>query len=205
MNISGKTMRYKVVVFDFDGTLVQSNQVKREAYYHAFPASERYRTNITQILKEFPELNRYDTIEKIIALTGDDLSSQEVVDTYNKLVLEGVIGALELDFAARVLEFLRASGVNLYLSSNTPLDVLDKIISARNLKHYFCDISGYPSKKSDFLGKLIANNKFLASEYLVVGDGNSDRLSASTNGAHFFYVDSNSLENLYKKLTISGC
>jgi phosphoglycolate phosphatase len=198
-------MHYKVVVFDFDGTLVESNHIKREAYYQVFPSSETYQNSIAEILYQFPELNRFDTIGKIITLTGDDLLPQEVAFDYSKVVLEAVINAHELVDAIKTLNLLLRNDIKVYLSSNTPIDVLSKILKARGLEHYFCDISGYPADKTSYLSGLISQNGYAANEYLVVGDGQSDRLSAIDNGADFFHVNSNSLEKLYKKLISAGC
>ena len=52
-------MSIKVIVFDFDGTLIDSNQLKHDAYYKLFPSDGFHKEIITEVLGEIFEESRY--------------------------------------------------------------------------------------------------------------------------------------------------
>ena len=190
-------MHYKIIVFDFDGTLINSNEIKLIAYYKAFSSVELDKSIIDDILKEFPELNRYDTIGKIIlASNNSSINQDEIIFRYNKIVMTDIIKATPLEYAEKILVELKKRELKLYLSSNTPLEILSEIINAKNWRFYFKDIYGYPSEKSETIKKIIKENKFSKDKYLVVGDGESDKISASSNNIDFFKVKEKSLKDL---------
>ena len=202
-SILERIMKYKVVVFDFDGTLVNSNEVKVNAYYKAFAPFTEEKEVIANVLSQYPELNRYDTIKKILINLSNYINYDDVLERYNTQVLDDVKNAFFLEGAINVLNFLVNSKVDLYLSSNTPLDILLDIIKHKKIDSYFIGISGYPANKNEYLRNIIASNKYKASDYLVVGDGKSDENSAKENNTDFYLVENNSLQKLYNKLVTS--
>lgn len=194
-------MLYKIVVFDFDGTLVNSKDIKVNAYYKAFAPFTDEDEVISKVLDKYPELNRYDTIAKIIDCLEAEVDYEFVVERYSEIVLEDIKNTNFLENAIDILDFLNNLGVEIYLSSNTPLEILKDIVSYKKIDNYFLGISGYPANKTEYLKNLILTNKENnPKEYLVVGDGQSDKNSAIDNGTDFYFVDSNSLNKLYKSL-----
>ncbi|WP_123377653.1 HAD family hydrolase [Aliarcobacter butzleri] len=194
-------MLYKIVVFDFDGTLVNSKDIKVNAYYKAFAPFTDEDEVISKVLDKYPELNRYDTIAKIIDCLEAEVDYEFVVERYSTIVLEDIKNTNFLENAIDILDFLNNLGVEIYLSSNTPLEILKDIVSYKKIDNYFLGISGYPANKTEYLKNLILTNKENSpKEYLVVGDGQSDKNSAIDNGTDFYFVDSNSLNKLYKSL-----
>lgn len=194
-------MQYRVYVFDFDGTIIDSNHIKSEAYYDIFDNSEDTKCVIGNILGEYPELNRYDTIKKICnVLSCYYGKSDEIASTYSRLVFERVVNAPMIKGAQEVLELLKKTQSIVYLSSNTPVDILNQIVKARKFIEFFSGVFGYPDRKNATLKKIMKNHSFEREEYLVIGDGKSDEDSAHDNGVDFFKVENNSLVDLYTKL-----
>lgn len=196
-------MHYKVVIFDFDGTLIDSNKIKMDVYYKIFNSISSSENVIDDILKKYPELNRYDTIDKIIESLGSiRISRDDMVRKYSELVFADIITASGIEYSLYILEKLKNLGVEIYLSSNTPIDILNNIIDLKGWKSYFNDIFGYPSMKVKTLEVIKDKYKYSNDKYLVVGDGQSDEVSARLNKVDFFKVETKSLRNLALQLNI---
>jgi phosphoglycolate phosphatase len=180
----------RVVVFDFDGTLVESNDLKREAYYEIFPAGEPYRGIIGQVLETSFEESRFVIIRKILGAAGvpegEELEAQAraLADRYGERVTRAAKFCPARRGAGEILRSLSQSH-DLYLSSTTPEASLKEIVAHRGWTRYFKAISGYPKSKEDFLREVLQAEGVAPRNVLVVGDGQSDRVSAEKTGAHF--------------------
>ena len=88
-------MAIKVIVFDFDGTLIDSNRLKYDAYFALFPEDEWHAKAIGEVLSEIFEASRYVIFEEILQRLGGkaakDLKRKvsELADQYNDIVLAG--------------------------------------------------------------------------------------------------------------------
>jgi phosphoglycolate phosphatase-like HAD superfamily hydrolase len=194
---------YKALVFDFDGTLIISNQLKIDAYYDIFRRGDVDHSIIESTLKMHPELNRYDTISKILENANCEYNLASLSDIYSELVFERVIKARNLDHAEELLEHLTSKDIKLFLSSNTPAIVLKEIINHKGWNKYFDRIYGFPNKKTDTIKQIIEEFKFETTDCLIIGDGESDRLSALSNNIDFCRISTNSLFPLVNYLEIN--
>jgi len=194
--------QYQALIFDFDGTLIISNQLKIDAYYDIFEKGDVDHGIIRSILETYPELNRYDTISKILEKANCEYDQTSLRETYSELVFDRIIKAKNLDHAEKLLEYLISKGIKLFLSSNTPVIVLKEIINYKDWNKYFDRIYGFPDKKADTIKQIIKEFKFKEEDCLVIGDGESDRLSALSNGIDFCKITTNSLLSLVKYLEI---
>lgn len=195
-------MTTKVIVFDFDGTLIDSNRLKYDAYFALFPEDELHIQTIRGVLSEMFEESRYVILEEILmrlsenAVVDLELKASKLADRYNDIVLAGAKTCSEKPGAQETLAAL-AKRYRLYVSSTTPDDALKEIIRCRNWDRYFQGIFGYPHEKSKTIQHIIEEENVASSEVLVVGDGESDRKSALDNSCSFIYVaEGFSLEEL---------
>jgi phosphoglycolate phosphatase len=186
-------MAIKIIVFDFDGTLVDSAQLKYDAYFELFDDSKRCVENIRSLLSEIYEESRFTIIEAILKRisTGDKRSLAAKVDQlaeqYNDIVLAGAKSCPELPGAETTLASL-SKKYRLYLSSTTPEASLREIVEFRGWGGYFVDIFGYPRQKSTTLREILKQENASSRQVLIVGDGESDRKSAVENGCFFLHV-----------------
>jgi len=201
-------MTLKVIVFDFDGTLIDSNRLKYDAFFKLFPDDAHHARTVREVLDQTGEASRYEIIEKILAGLGrrpTDLQGDvnALADRYNIIVLDGAKRCPEIPGAEPALKSL-AAGYRLYVSSTTPESPLQEIIGFRGWSAYFAGIFGYPRKKSATLRRILEAENVDAKAALVVGDGQSDRESARENGCPFLPVDAtfdfhnfqNAIENI---------
>ncbi len=187
-------MRIKVIVFDFDGTLIDSNQLKYDAYFKLFGDSECDIQTIRAVLAEMYEKSRFDILEEILKRRGNDEVSllkhklNDLANRYNDIVLAGAKSCTEIPGAEMMLRFLLGKH-KLYVSSTTPDVSLKEIIQFRGWGDYFVDVFGYPHHKSRTLQLIMEQEKVIGSEVMVVGDGESDREAAQENSCLFLQVN----------------
>jgi phosphoglycolate phosphatase-like HAD superfamily hydrolase len=186
-------MAIRVIVFDFDGTLIDSNPLKYNAYFELFLKDEWHAKTIRQVLSEIFEASRYVILEEILRRLGGKAATDvkqkvsELADQYNDIVLVGAKTCPEKPGAEKILKTL-VREYKLYISSTTPDAALKEIIRFRKWDGYFEDIFGYPHEKSKTLKHIMEREAVKGPDLLVVGDGESDRKSALDNSCLFIHV-----------------
>lgn len=180
------------ILFDFDGVIVQSVDIKAEAfatiyrnenpeiipaiieYQHAHGGVSR-REKFRYFEREF--FGRDPTPEAIEALSR----------RFTSIVHEAVI---ECPFVAGALEALEAlhAHVPLYLVSGTPQDELISIVEARRLDRFFEGIRGAPATKLQAFRDILAANGFGPGRTLAIGDSPTEFEAARQLGMPFVAI-----------------
>ncbi|MEA2109475.1 MAG: HAD hydrolase-like protein [Pseudomonadota bacterium] len=182
----------KVIVLDFDGTLIDSNRLKSEAFFKLF-SDWMTRDIVRAVLDEMFEASRYEILAEILARRDhrrhEDCQPEvrSLAAAFNDIVVDGAKHCREIEDAVEALDFL-SSRARLYVSSTTPEAALKEIIAFRGWTDYFVDVFGYPRKKPETLAGIIDREKVENSGVVVVGDGESDRISAGENRCGFIQV-----------------
>ena len=188
-------MKFKVFIFDFDGTLVDSNGIKREAFYSVSREASDNPEIVDLVLTLMPEASRFQIIEKMYALitakTGQKFSADQIkgaVNAYSATVRERILSCPEIDGACAVLSYIKERGGEIFVSSNTPEQFLGELIISRPWGKLVTAHFGFPRKKTETVSFIKKEMDVLPSEVLIVGDGASDKISAEQNGCCFFGV-----------------
>ena len=203
-------MSIKIIVFDFDGTLIVSNRLKYNAFFEVFPDDERHVGTIRSVLSDLNEQSRFVILEEILRQLGHEQGDgikakvKQLADLYNDRVVNGAKICPEMPEAGNVLQSL-SRHYRLFVSSTTPEDPLKEIVQYRGWTHLFVDVFGYPRRKPETIRHIFKWEKAGSSEVLVVGDGESDRQSAVENGCYCAHVTDDfrltNLEGIIKSLT----
>jgi len=184
---------FSAIVFDFDGTLVDTNAIKREGFFHIASGCAENSMSMKSVLASVSGDRR--TIlgayaKQVMVQPGEP--AQQIVDdlvaAYNTMVDAAVVSAPEMPGATGLLEALRCRGRKLYLSSATPLENLQGIVAKRNWTDRFDGIFGGPTIKADVLRHVMSVTGLCSNAIAVIGDGEDDRFSAMSVGCTFFPV-----------------
>ena len=179
----------KCVVFDFDGTLVKSNEIKRRTFYEVTKNLVDADILLDKILSYPDSGDRYDIFDTLIIELKLDrevfVSASKLSDSYTKICEYEISRAPEIKGAVKTIKELRSLGVKIFISSATPEITLQKIIDMRGWKDMINMALGSPDSKLDHLQRILTENKYSISEVIYVGDSEIDREVALLVGCKF--------------------
>lgn len=188
----------RVVVFDFDDTLVRSERVKEEAYVEVFRRLPGAKNFVHEYLAAHREENRFQKITGLVGLLGErgvlpkdekGALAARYVNEYTVATERAVVAAADMPGARGCLASLVSSHA-LYVNSATPQDSLNRIVEARGLGEFFRRIYGAPpGTKEEHLGEILAAERAAPIETVVVGDSVKDYDAAHVHGCHFVGVN----------------
>lgn len=195
--------RFDLVVFDFDGTLVQSAEAKRRAFFEIFP--ERCAPAVEAVLTRDPDGSRHVVIPAMVdeaSARGFDVTNiktEELVAAFARQVAFSVASAPEVPGAVEALELasIRAAA---YIFSMTPHDELVVQVERRGWGSIVRQAWGFPNRKPEVLAMLLARHACPPDRALVVGDGVSDEAAARANGCEFLKAAAGWPERLIREL-----
>ena len=178
----------KFLVFDFDGTLVESNKIKEMSFFRIASQIPKGDKAMAKVYCA-NGLARQDIWQRWITEMGLDMSQYDrFLHQYSNEVDELVARASAIDGAIELLLYLKNTSVKVFLSSATPEKNLKAIVAKRGWSTFFEGINGFPRRKDETLRDVVLpladSPEFIA----VVGDGEDDRFSAEQIGCHFFPV-----------------
>jgi phosphoglycolate phosphatase-like HAD superfamily hydrolase len=179
----------KCVVFDFDGTLIESNEIKRRTFYEVTKNLVDADILLDKILSYPDSGDRYDIFDTLIIELKLDrevfVSASKLSDSYTKICEYEISRAPEIKGAVKTIKELRSLGVKIFISSATPEITLQKIIDMRGWKDMINMALGSPDSKIDHLQTILTKNKYSISEVVYVGDSEVDRDAALLVGCRF--------------------
>lgn len=179
-----------LIVFDFDGTICESADVKTDAFYQLY-LDERgpdFAAEVRDYHLQHAGISRFDKIahveENMIGQACTDDRLNLMAERFGSLVTDAVISAPYCD---GVPEFLGTfeGVVPMVVASATPTEELQYIVSARGLSAVFEGVEGSPSSKAEIIGEYLSARGARASRTVMVGDQLSDLNGARAAGVAF--------------------
>lgn len=180
----------RCVAFDFDGTLADSNGLKREAWFTVFAGLGCPRAETAALLADHPLADRFELAERMLARRGEAPTPARIADLaarYNAICEEGQGACPEMPGADAMLAAL-APRLPLYVNSATPEEPLGRIVRRRGWAGYFRGIYGRPHGKVENLRRIAAAESLALAQIALVGDGLADVEAARETGCPFFAV-----------------
>ena len=198
--------RLRAVVFDFDGVVLESADVKTDAFVELFahlPADQvesvrRHHLDNMGIsrFKKFAWI-----FENLLGKAITDHESQSLGVRFSDIALARILVAPFVPGAREALEAL-APRYPLFVASGTPDGELKDIVARRDLGGFFREVWGTPTEKPQILADLMARHDLAADQVLFIGDGMSDYKAARATGVHFLARDTPALHDEWVRL---GC
>ncbi len=179
-----------LIVFDFDGTIAESADVKTDAFYQLYldEQGEEFANAVRDYHLEYAGVSRFDKIkhyeEEMLGRECTDSRMTEVADRFGSIVRDKVIAA---PLVPGVAEFFASHGgeVPMLVASATPTDELRQIVAARGIEAWFDEVQGSPTLKGDIILEFLVDRGVEAKRTVMVGDQFSDIEAAEKAGVLF--------------------
>ena len=190
----------KGIIFDFDGVIAESVQVKTDAFASLY---EKYGDNIVTKVIEHHEANggmsRFKKIklyhESFLnkAITNEEI--EELANQFSRLVVQKVIDS---PYVLGALEYIQkcTKKYKLFISTGTPTDEMKDILNERGIAKYFMEVYGSPEKKSVHLSKIMFKYNYYPNELIFYGDAATDIDAAEKANIPFVLIKNSFNEKL---------
>jgi phosphoglycolate phosphatase-like HAD superfamily hydrolase len=199
--------RIRAVVFDFDGVILESADVKTDAFVELY--AEHGDEVVGQVRAHhlanlgISRFKKFAWIAEHVlgrALTED--ASAALGQRFADLALAKVLAAPFVPGADAALEALGALGLPMFVASGTPHDELQLIVERRGLRPAFREVHGAPREKPEILRDLLARLGLTPDQLLFIGDGMSDYKAARAVGTEFLARDTAPLQAEWVRLEV---
>lgn len=197
----GKDKMIKAVLFDFDGVIVESVDIKTRAFAKLF--EKEGDEVVGQVIDYHIKNTGVSRFEKFRHIYKEFLKKPlgdrefgELCDRFSSIVLEEVVNSPYVMGADRFLKSFNKK-YKFFILSATPQKEIEEIAKRRGIGTLFKQIYGSPTDKKDAVRVILSGEKLMPSEAVYVGDAISDYLAAKENGVHFIARISNN-EEIFK-------
>ena len=181
---------WQAIIFDFDGVVVESGDIKTQAFADLYrPHGEAVTAAVVQYHKLHGGMSRYQKFryfqQHLLGrppLTPGE--EQELDRQFSELVVEAIVTGEAVPGAD---EFIRqqAARIPLFVASGTPEIELNSIVMRRGLAPYFTEVRGSPTSKQALIADILSIHALTPERVLMIGDALIDYQSAQLNGVAF--------------------
>lgn len=185
-------LRFKAFFFDFDGVLVDSVEVKTQAFAQLFdPYGTDIRDKVVAHHRNHGGMTRGEKFRHyykyFLQTSIDDQEIVRLSKIFSGLVIEKIISAPAVPGAEDFLQSCQG-GVWCFVISGTPFDELREIVDRRGWLKYFAELCGAPVTKRDHLRILLKRYALSPKSCLFFGDALSDYDAAMKSGVPFIGI-----------------
>jgi phosphoglycolate phosphatase-like HAD superfamily hydrolase len=200
---------YDVYIFDCDGVVLDSNQLKIDAMREALSTilSDEYRIHkCVDYFKNNFGKSRFHHIEvfanDILDLDDKvkDRTSQLILDAYS-LKCKGLY--LSAEITPGFIDFIGSLDGHKYVASGSEQGELQEVFQERGLDVYFKSIFGSPVRKPQLISKILMSEA--TTKAIMFGDAISDLEAAKLNNVDFIaYLPYSNVKDSMLELSIDN-
>ena len=189
------------IIFDFDGVLLESVEVKTRAFRQLFGGEPP--EQVSKIIAYHLRNGGISRFEKFRTIYRDILERplaesefQRLCDRFAECVEDEVVASPWVPGAKEFLDAQRGK-YRFFVVSGTPDAEIKNIVKRKHLGDYFVEVLGSPRNKAELLQDLAERHALVKSEMLYVGDSVNDWRAAQAFGIGFIWRrPSDALETL---------
>ncbi len=177
----------RAAVFDFDGVILDSADLKGEALAAMFADHPEHLPAILAHHEQHLGISRFEKFRWVYRellrrpLPAD--AERRLGERYSAWVVGRVLAS---PFVPGALELLRElAGRLVFVASGTPQEELERIVRERGVEDCFTEVHGSPPGKEEILRGILDRHRLAPGEVLMVGDGLSDYRAAAATGVRF--------------------
>lgn len=183
----------EILILDFDGVVIESNDVKTQAFEKVFSQFPRYKDTMMQFHYGNVSVSRIEKFNYLAALMGrveDAKFKANLAANFSQFVLEGILTVPLVKGIERFLKIVKGR-LPVYLASVTPANELNYILKNRSLIHWFNGVYGCPPwTKENAIRDILSRNTALPENALLIGDSAGDQEAALKTAVQFIARDS---------------
>lgn len=196
----------KAVIFDFDGVLAESVNIKTEAFAKLFEHEEPDAVRkIVEYHIAHGGVSRFEkfrySYREVLKRPLPDAEFNSLCERFERLVLDAVIAAEEVRGATDCLNSLKDRAM-MFVVSGTPQAEMRHIVEERGLKEYFKGVYGSPETKTNLVNMILNEHGLGAKEVIFVGDAMTDYNAAMEAGTGFIARATAETEEHWKSLGV---
>lgn len=199
-------LRYKFYIFDCDGVILDSNQIKTESFKETLSDFEDDLVNkFIEYHKNNGGISRFTKFkffyENIIGLNKNQ-NIDELLNKFNKIVFSKLCNANFIPGVISFIELLKKNNKKIYVVSGGLEKEIKEVFIKKNIYILFDEIFGSPTEKDIHTKKIISINK---NEHGVFfGDSKLDFDVANDNYIDFVFIREKSEWLNYNQFTIKN-
>ena len=177
-----------IIIFDFDGTLIESVNIKDKAFkkiFSRFPKKERKKAwDFHKEHSGWSRVEKFKILLEGIPEAQHKIKMEELSIEFSVLVTEEIVKAPLVENTLQVLKNAQKS-YDLFLASITPQNELEFILEKLHLSSFFTEIYGGTCKKYDLILKIINQHELSRKNIVLIGDTLQDMESSQLCGIRF--------------------
>lgn len=180
----------KSIVFDCDGVILESVDIKTRAFEHVF--AQYGEDAVAEVLDFHRQHGGVNRLKKFAHVFETVFSREMTVKEAETLNIEFTAfckdGLMECDPVDGFLEVAQrwCNALPCYVASGAPHDELNRILEYKNYSRFFKGIFGAPHNKADIILMAAKQHGIDVSSVLMVGDASTDLEAATTAGSAFY-------------------
>ncbi len=183
----------KLFVFDFDGVLADSVNIKTKAFAEIYkPYGKSVVNKVVSHHNSNGGMSRFKKFEhyhkSFLDKDIDQIQIKCLSNQFSDLVVKEVVDSDWIPGAKEYLEKLYLNKACCEIISATPQDELELIIKKRNMKKYFSSVYGSPASKYDNLQIALKKNDLIPDDAVFFGDALADWEASNKMGVLFVGV-----------------
>lgn len=179
----------RAVIFDFDGVIVESEEIKTHAFMSMY---REYGPAVVEAAVAHHRANGGISRRKKIrwchrtqlGIELDQTALDALCHRFSRMVEDEVVAC---DWVAGAEEVLRTQFQRrlLFIISGTPENELRRIFARRDLDRWFVEVWGSPPGKPEIVADILTRHRLDPRAVLFVGDAMADLRAARANGLRF--------------------
>jgi HAD superfamily hydrolase (TIGR01549 family) len=198
----------EAVIFDFDGVLVESVDIKTRAFAKLFEheGPEAVKAIVSYHLanggvSRFVKFRHiYDNVLK---RPLSDAEFDRLCRDFKDLVVRSVVEASEVEGASECLSRLYGKA-RMFIVSGTPQEEVRAIVKSRGIGHYFDGVYGSPETKTNLVNIILNEYGLTPKNVVFVGDAITDYEAAMEAGTGFVARKTPESEDLWASLKVKA-